>query len=96
MIMGRLVEAIVFQMELAEVINKDDEDIYRFGLECFLLKVVHYLSYLLISLMLHMPMSAMVCAAVLIPLRSRAGGDHANSRVGCYFFHALWFFCFFS
>ena len=32
MIMGRLVEAIVFQMELAEVINKDDEDIYRFGL----------------------------------------------------------------
>ena len=86
MIMGRLVEAVIFQMESAEIINKDDEEIYRFGLECFFLKVIHYLSYLFISLILHMTIPVMVSAVVLVPLRSRAGGYHANTRFGCYLF----------
>lgn len=84
--MGRLVEAVIFQMESAEIINKDDEEIYRFGLECFFLKVIHYLSYLFISLILHMTIPVMVSAVVLVPLRSRAGGYHANTRFGCYLF----------
>lgn len=67
-------------------INEEDLDIYSFGLECLFLKVIHYTSYIVIGIVLDSLVGLLVSACVLIPLRTKAGGYHANTRIGCYFF----------
>lgn len=53
------------------------------------LKLLHYISYLIIGIALDSLLSLFVSACIFIPLRTKAGGYHANTRIGCYFFHAL-------
>lgn len=67
-------------------INEEDIDIYSFGLECMFLKLIHYTSYIVIGIVLDSLVSLFVSACILMPLRTRAGGYHANTRIGCYFF----------
>lgn len=86
MILENLINCILYRMKSKEIISESDEEIYRFGLECFLLKVMHYLSYLFISVMLHTTIPMFVSAIVLVPLRRRTGGYHAKTRFGCYLF----------
>lgn len=76
-------------MKAAKVIDEGNEDIYRFGLECLLLKLVHYTSYLCIGIALHMLFPLIVSALTLMPFRSMAGGYHAKTRTGCYIFSCL-------
>lgn len=68
------------------VISDDEADIYRFGLECLVLKLLHCISYLCIAAGLKMVPELIVIACVLIPLRRNTGGYHAKSKIGCYFF----------
>lgn len=86
MILENMISSVLYRMKSAEIISESDEDIYRFGLECFLLKIIHYLSYLFISIMLHMAIPMLVSATILMPLRKRTGGYHAKTRFGCYLF----------
>lgn len=79
-------ESVLFRMKLKKVINVDEEDVYRFGLECLLLEVIHYSSYIVISFILKMTIPMLVSAMVLIPLRRKSGGYHARTRVRCYLF----------
>lgn len=92
MIIEKMIESVIFQMKLAEIVSESDEEIYRFGLECFLLKILHCLSYLLISFILHMTIPMLVSTAILMPLRSKAGGYHAKTRYGCYLFSCFMVF----
>lgn len=84
--MERLLGIILFRMKSKRIVNEDEEDIYRFGLECLLLKVVHYSSYIVIGLILKMTIPMLVSAMVLMPLRRKSGGFHARTRMGCYLF----------
>ena len=84
--MERLLESLLFRMKSMRLLQEDEEDVYRFGLECLLLKVIHYSSYVAISCILHMTISILVSAIVLMPLRRKSGGFHARTRVGCYLF----------
>ena len=34
LLMERVLESVLFRMKLKKVINVDEEDVYRFGLEC--------------------------------------------------------------
>ena len=60
------------------LVDQEEIDIYKFGLECCLLKTVHYITYCLIAL---------VCDCfwefLIFILRKYAGGVHANTRMGC-------------
>ena len=69
-----------------DCINEDDLEIYSFGLECMFLKLIHYTSYLIIGIVLDSLVSLLVSACILMPLRTKAGGYHANTQIGCYFF----------
>lgn len=69
-----------------ECIKEEELDIYRFGLECLILKLIHYVSYIIIAIVLHSLPSLLISSCVMIPLRSKAGGYHAKTRVGCYIF----------
>lgn len=86
MMIDSLIQSMLLQMKSLKLINEDDEDVYRFGLECFLLKVVHYLSYLFIGLTIRMTFPMIMSAVVIMPLRTKTGGYHAKTRLGCYFF----------
>lgn len=68
------------------IISKEDIEIYQFGIECFVLKFVNCLSYVIIGFLMKMPLELFLMGGILIPLRRSAGGYHAKTRVGCYLF----------
>ena len=84
--MNSLIQHILFRMKTEELVNDEDEDVYRFGLECLLLKMIHYLSYIFIGFSLHMTVPMLVSVMLLMGLKSKTGGYHAKTRLGCYFF----------
>lgn len=84
--MDRLLENVISRMRAKGLLKENEEDIYRFGLECLLLEVLHYLSYIIIGFVMRMTIPLIVTAVVLIPLRRKSGGFHARTRSGCYLF----------
>ncbi|MBD5543342.1 MAG: accessory gene regulator B family protein [Lachnospiraceae bacterium] len=84
--MDRLVRGILLKIQTEELVDKEDIEIYQFGLECILLKLIHIASYLLIGICMGEVFSLLVSGSILIPLRRKAGGYHAKTRMGCYIF----------
>ena len=78
--METVITNIILQMKEAGLVDEDHVEVYQFGLEYLFLKVIHYLSYLLIGYVLHMIIPMMINAIVFIPLRSKSGGYHAKTR----------------
>lgn len=67
-------------------IEKEDWDVYYFGLECMFLKMIHYISYMIIGCLLDSVREIIISAFILIPLRRKSGGYHAKTKMGCYIF----------
>lgn len=84
--MEKILENVLSHMKSRGIVGEGEEDVYRFGLECMLLEVIHYSSYFVISVMFRMMIPMLVSALVLIPLRRKPGGFHARTRMGCYLF----------
>ncbi len=84
--MDRLVKGILLRMQTENLVDEENAEIYQFGLECMLLKVVHIMSYLVIGLCMGELLSLVVSGSILIPLRRKTGGYHAKTRIGCYIF----------
>ena len=95
--MDKLLKNVLSCMRTKGLLDENEEDVYRFGLECLLLEVVHYLSYIVIGFAMRMIIPMIVTAMVLIPLRRKSGGFHARTRSGCYLFscsiekRSIWF-----
>jgi accessory gene regulator B len=83
-----MIEKLLFYKIIAE----EETEIYKFGMECLTLKVVHCISYLCIAACFKMLPELIVIACVLIPLRRNAGGYHARTRMGCYLFSCFYVF----
>lgn len=73
-------------MQTEKLVDEEDVDIYQFGIECMLLKVIHIATYLLIGICMEELLSLLVSGSILISLRRKAGGYHAKTRMGCYIF----------
>lgn len=71
------------------IILESEQDIYDFGIECLLLKLIHYISYITIAVMMRQVFDLFVMACAFYPLRVNAGGYHAKTRIGCYFVSCL-------
>ncbi len=84
--MDRVVKSILIKMQTGKLVDEEEIEIYQFGIECMLLKVVHIVSYLLIGICMRELLSLLVSGSILIPLRRKAGGFHAKTRMGCYIF----------
>lgn len=78
--------SILHKMQIEKLVDKEDIEIYQFGLECILLKLVHIASYLLIGICMREVLSLLVSGSIVIPLRRKTGGYHAKTRMGCYIF----------
>lgn len=87
--MDRLVKCILLRMQTENLVDGENAEIYQFGLECMLLKVVHVTSYLVIGLCMGELLSLAVSGSILIALRRKAGGYHAKTRIGCYIFSCV-------
>lgn len=68
------------------MIPPEESDLYQFGMECMLLKFVHYISYAVIAFVLRMPVELIIMGAGIFVLRKDAGGYHADTKSGCYIF----------
>lgn len=73
-------------MQAENLVDEENAEVYQFGLECMLLKMVHIVSYLLIGFCMGELLSLVVSGSLLILLRKKAGGYHAKTRIGCYIF----------
>ena len=69
------------QMLKWQIINKDEEDIYRFGLEGMKMKAFHYTTYLIIAVLAGELWNFLMFFAAFSALRKNAGG--------CYLFSCL-------
>lgn len=81
-----VIEKALNQLEQRGLVKQTELEIYQFGLECALLKLVHVISYLIIGICTKEVLSLFISACVLIPLRRKSGGYHAKTRKGCYIF----------
>lgn len=68
----------------ANIIKKEEIEIYCFGLECLFLKIITFTSYLVIAILMKRLKEFAVIMLVFIPLRRNAGGYHAKTRGKCY------------
>jgi len=84
--MIRWEETFVEKLVSNEIINEKEADLYKFGTECLVLKLIHCISYLCIAACFQMVPELIVIGCVLIPLRRNAGGYHAKTKTGCYIF----------
>lgn len=77
-------EGLTNRLVKKEIISKEDVEVYQFGIECFLMKACHIISYLLIALCFHMVLELLVFLIAFIPLRIYSGGYHAKTEERCY------------
>ena len=66
------------------VINKEEQDICRYGLELAFLSVCEFASILLLAIFVGNFMQTLTFFIAFIPLRLYAGGYHADTRGRCY------------
>ena len=65
------------------IVAPEKNKIYAYGMELVLSGLVNVLSVLLISILLFHPVDGLLFLAAFIPLRTTAGGYHANSHLSC-------------
>lgn len=79
-----MTDKILSQLIKFQIINREDEEIYRFGLEALFLKGFHYISYLLIAFLCSELPKFIIFFAAFFLIRKNAGGYHARTKAGCY------------
>lgn len=67
------------------IIQKEDIDTCRYGLDVFFSSIVEVVSILVISLFVGNFIETFLFFTSFIPLRIYAGGYHANTKMRCYF-----------
>lgn len=66
------------------IIQEDDTDKCRYGLEIFISSLLELTSILFISIFMNNFLETLLFFAAFIPLRVYAGGYHADTQIKCY------------
>ena len=80
---SRISSKIAFFFVSNRIIEKDKEEIYSYGLELLISQMISILSVLLIGALIGHFVDVLVFLIVFIPLRTYAGGYHAESHIRC-------------
>lgn len=91
--LNKIIQVIINLLILENEISEEDIKVYYFGLECIILKILHYISYIIIGVSMDAIMSLLISACAFMPLRSNAGGYHAKTRIRCYIFSCIMVVC---
>lgn len=81
-----LVDKIIENLIKNNSIDVADVEVYKFGVEATILKLLHYTSYLVIALCMDRFLEFVIIFAVFYIFRRNTGGYHAQTRIGCYLF----------
>ncbi len=74
------------------VVDRNDAEIYRFGLEAMVWKTFHYASYLLIAFFCGETVCFLYFFLSFLLLRKNGGGYHAKTKAECYVLSCLMVF----
>lgn len=88
-----MTDRILNQLIQLNIIDSEDVEIYRFGLEGLSLKLIHYTSYLAIAFFAQEMTRFLIFFASFLILRKSAGGYHAKTRGRCYISSCFIVFC---
>ncbi len=88
-IVDNIVTKSLDRLVKVHAINSADTEVYKFGIEVTLLKIIHYTSYFLISLWMKRVFEGVIIISVYYGFRCNVGGYHAKTRIGCYIFSCL-------
>lgn len=80
-----MTDRILNKMIHLNIINAEEADIYRFGMETLELKLLHYISYLFIAVLCGEVFNFCLFFMAFLLLRKNAGGCHSETKTGCYF-----------
>lgn len=81
-----LIDKITYKMAGSNLISSDEIAVYHFGIEVTLLKLLHYISYIVIAVCMNRIFEFCIIFAVFYIFRKNVGGFHAKTRLGCYLF----------
>lgn len=71
------------------IIKEQDYELYHFGIETAILKLLHLVAYAAMGLLLQEVIQLLVFLVTFIPLREYSGGYHASSRRRCFIISCL-------
>lgn len=83
---AKLSECITQSLIDNQIIESEERELYRYGIQEGLTIVLNLVTTLLIGLLCDMIWQSIVFTVAYIPLRSFAGGYHAKTTIGCYIF----------
>ncbi len=86
---AKLSQRIGNELVHSNVIEAEDAEIYIYGINQILVSVLNVSSSLIIGLIFGVFLEIAVFMATYIPLRSFAGGYHANTPLRCYIFSVI-------
>lgn len=89
-----VVNKIIENLIRDDLIDNADTEMYRFGIEVTILKIMHYTSYLMIALCINKFFEFAVIFVVFYIFRRNTGGFHAKTRIRCYLFSCATIFLF--
>lgn len=85
----KMIQKILDNLVDKQIISREEEDVYQYGIECLVLKMVHYISYAIIALCVRDIWTLVLFLIVFGYLRKNAGGFHAKTRCACYIFSCM-------
>jgi accessory gene regulator B len=77
-------ESLTNRLISVGIVKAEDFDIYQFGIENTILKLIHMVSYIVLGLILGRLPELIIFLAAFIPLREYSGGFHAKTPLRCY------------
>lgn len=81
----KICDAVVEQLCGDGIVDENEKELYKFGLEGLLFTFLNLGTALIIGIVMNAILECVVFLMAFLPLRQYAGGYHAKTRVGCYF-----------
>lgn len=85
-------KSIVEKMISRNIVNKNNEDIYLFGIQQIFTLLLNALSVLIISFFFNRLLFGLLFLLFFMPLRSFSGGLHASTTTRCYICSVVYYF----
>lgn len=82
--LGKASESLTNRLISVGVIKSEDFEIYQFGIENTILKLIHLASYIALGLIFGRLPELIIFLVAFIPLREYSGGFHAKTPLRCY------------
>ncbi|WMJ87931.1 accessory gene regulator ArgB-like protein [Anaerocolumna sp. MB42-C2] len=82
--LGKVSVSLTNRLIKNNIIKQEDFEIYQFGIENFMMRACHIISYLILGLSFNLLPELLIFLIAFMPLRENSGGYHAKTPLKCY------------